>query len=1565
MTEINWNIFRAKFNQRESNSFENLSYQLFCFEHNQPYGIFRFKNQTGIEVEPISVGNDSIGFQAKYYETKLAENKADIIDSLKKAKSKNPTLTKLYIYLNQEFSESSKKEIKNPTYKNEIEQEALKLDLIIVWRVPSNFEIQLADNQNRHIAEFYFTNGSNIIDFLSGITSHTENILFSIQNDIKFGNQIIHINRDIIISELKTSQKDITIVNGDGGCGKTAIIKDLYAEIKDYIPFYVFKAVEFDVQNIQGIFSRYGHNTFEDFLEIHENEPQKILVIDSAESLSEINSHETFKEFLSALLKNSWQIIFTTRNNYLDDLKFQFINIYRVPFSSVFIENPTQKELTELSEIYKFNIPDDIPIQELLRNLFYLDEYLKNYDQFDKTTNFSHFKQILWGKKIQNSSFTQKNTHIQRENCFLEIAKERIDSGRFYITPTNCSEDILALLQRDEIIKYDTNNGGYFITHDLYEEWALEVLIERAYNTSESYSDFIITIGNSLAIRRAFRKWLSQKIHESLSDIEPFISQTIIDSNVDTFWRDEIFITILLSDYSNNFFTQFQNFIFENNFYFLKRTIFLLRIACKELDEFHNHLYENSNLKYLFTKPKGSGWKSVISLIFNNHSLFNDKHIHFFIPVLIEWSKKNPYGETTRQAGLIALELYRKFEYEDEFKYTNLENEIVKIVLNTSLEIKEELKVIITEIISNGEINRNAPYFELVNSILNAKYENILIIKALPKEVISIARKFWIDEQPSESHYYSTYEKEDSFGISKIWHSEYSPASAYQTPIYRLLHYDFPTTINFLIELMNKVISNYQKSKFAGNLEEIILPISKDKSQKQFISHDFWCMYRGAAHSPELLQSIHMALEKYLLEITQETTEDIIESWLIHILEKSTSASLTAVVLSVLKANYGRFFNVAKILFSSPEILLYDRICTHSEYQISKLANFGKGWNPLNKYYEDERESSSNKSHRGSTLVEMIINYQFFRDEMTSDEVADERQKDIYKIIDELYIKFPEKPNSSDKYMSKRLLIAQLDRRKMTPVTEKKGNQLLINLNSEIAPELKEHSNEALKDLENFSKYIPLKLWANNKFDNRTQATDCEKYDNEPSLALAQTKEILNELSSQSGEKFLLFNETTPAFVCATLLKDFSDKFVEEDLKYCKDVIFKYAILHLNPNYDYQISDGVEVAISALPAVAKLFPETLPDIKTLLLFTLLDNFSIGEYKRICDYAIETIYSGMLALDGEMNKQFIAAFLKFKPLHSKMKPSGLQNFHKRDNILEKFSKKYNKELKNFADGKIVLDDDGVELNSIEILEIVFKLIPVDTQDKQLLNLVLKIMPVTAKQLLVYDKDFKFKYSFRAKFFSRFAYFLLYRDLQTIEIFAKPFVEFLTDTNESVYFLQEVIFTQDKLNKYEEFWKIWNIFYSSIINLCKTGRGRYTTELVQTYLLAGKNWNSESRDWHSLKNREKMFYQKIVNDIGNSPSVLYSISKNLNGIASIFLNDGIKWLSEIIDKQNYTGNSQLEENTVFYLENLIRKYIYLNREKVKKDIRVKKQVLIILNFLIQKTSVNAYLLREDIL
>ncbi len=52
MQEINWHNFKAKFNEREQKAFERLCYLLFCDEHNKETGIFRYKNQIGVETEP-------------------------------------------------------------------------------------------------------------------------------------------------------------------------------------------------------------------------------------------------------------------------------------------------------------------------------------------------------------------------------------------------------------------------------------------------------------------------------------------------------------------------------------------------------------------------------------------------------------------------------------------------------------------------------------------------------------------------------------------------------------------------------------------------------------------------------------------------------------------------------------------------------------------------------------------------------------------------------------------------------------------------------------------------------------------------------------------------------------------------------------------------------------------------------------------------------------------------------------------------------------------------------------------------------------------------------------------------------------------------------------------------------------------------------------------------------------------------------------------------------------------------------------------------------------------------
>ena len=57
--------------------------------------------------------------------------------------------------------------------------------------------------------------------------------------------------------------------------------------------------------------------------------------------------------------------------------------------------------------------------------------------------------------------------------------------------------------------------------------------------------------------------------------------------------------------------------------------------------------------------------------------------------------------------------------------------------------------------------------------------------------------------------------------------------------------------------------------------------------------------------------------------------------------------------------------------------------------------------------------------------------------------------------------------------------------------------------------------------------------------------------------------------------------------------------------------------------------------------------------------------------------------------------------------------------------------------------------------------------------------------------------------------------------------------------------------------------------------------------------------------------------------------------------------------------------LETNTIYYIENIIRKYIFKNHNKIKTSIHLKNNIINILNFLIEKGSVTGYLLREDIL
>ncbi len=469
---MNWKVFNLKYDKRETWAFEQMSYMLFCAEFDNRIGLFRYKNQTGIETEPIEKDGKFFGFQSKYYTTTIAENKDDIIDSIKKAKSKNKQLDELFIYINQELSESTSKDKKKPQYELDIDAAAKAVGITIQWRVPSHFELQLFLPENKYLHDIFFSLDSNEGDLLDEVYKHNENILQAIQTEISFGDKQIKVDRSAIVEAIVNAaqKKNNIVISGEGGCGKTAIFKEFYNLNFQKTPICVFKANELNVNHINDIFQFDHKFSFAQFISAFKDEPIKIFVIDSAEKLAEISKNDILITLIQKLKESGWNIIFTTRYSYLNDLVFHIKENYQLSFDVQDIPLISTDELKSISNESKFSLPENKKFLERLRNLFYLSEYAQQYSNIDKKGNIRDFIDLLWKKRIQNNIVQKDNLHLEREKCIIYIAKQRCETGRFYINANDLPQSALFQLKQDEILGYNEAHSGFFITHDIYED---------------------------------------------------------------------------------------------------------------------------------------------------------------------------------------------------------------------------------------------------------------------------------------------------------------------------------------------------------------------------------------------------------------------------------------------------------------------------------------------------------------------------------------------------------------------------------------------------------------------------------------------------------------------------------------------------------------------------------------------------------------------------------------------------------------------------------------------------------------------------------------------------------------------------------------------------------------------------------------------------------------------------------------------------------------------------------------------------------------------------------------
>ncbi|MBI5408231.1 MAG: ATP-binding protein [Nitrospirae bacterium] len=1578
MIKPNWDIFKAKFSENRQATFEWFCYLLFCREVEKPFGILRYKNQSAIETDPVEKDEMVVGWQAKFYETTLSNHKDDLIGTVEKAKKGYPAINRVVLYTNQEWGQSKGTE---PQGKKDVEAKAKELGIEIDWRTASFFESPFVAIDNEIIARHFFAIEKSIFDLIKEWQRHTGNILNEIQTNILFNGQIIELDRGTSIDKLKKNAERVIILSGTGGVGKTAVIKKLYEELEENTPFYVFKATEFELRHINDLFTNFSIQAFMDF---HKEGAEKIVVIDSAEKLLDLRNTAPFKELLSLLISNNWKMIFTTRDNYLEDLNYQFFEIYKIVPANINIQNLEIADLVAIAEKFNFVLPKDGKLLDLIKNPFYLNEYLRFYNK-DEEISYTEFKRNLWNKIIRKGK-------PAREQCFLQAAFERANEGQFFINP-NCESRVLDdELKKDGLLGYES--AGYFISHDIYEEWALEKIIEIAFSKKTSNKDFFNRIGSSRPIRRSFRNWLSEKLALETKEIKNLIEEVIKDAATESFWKDEMFVSVLLSEYSAAFFAIFSEELLSDKQDLLKKMTFLLRIACKEVDaDFFKRLgvkdLDVLSLKYVFTKPKGQGWKVLIRFVFDNIDRIGIDNIFFILPVIHDWNSKFKEGETSRYSGLIALQYCKGIiEMKTYFPRDDTKDQILQTILYGAAEIENELKELLDSIIKNKWKYHRDPYFELSHAILT-ELEGITLCKILPKHALRLADLFWIHIPRKDERYYSDIGVEKYFGMESD-HLDYFPASSYRTPIYWLLQVALIDTIDFILEFTNKTVGLFAKTEFAKHeVKEAEIFIGQGKPSKQFISTRLWCTYRGTQVSPHVLESMHMALEKFFLENGKNTDSKALESWLIYLLSKAKSASISGVVASIVLAYPEKTFNVAEILFKTKEFFLYDteRLVLDQTQKSSLLSLQNLGTLPKNQMHEDERLQACDDKHRQKALEHQFLNYQFFISEGTSEAEADRRQKALWAILDKYYAELPKASEETEADKVWKLYLARMDRRKMNPTTQKTDEGIIINFNPELEPELKEYSEKSLERSNEPRKYISLYLWAHNKLRNDEQYKQYEEYEKYPKLAFTQTQEIVARLRAMREPKagdlqyaeddnsFYLFNRSIPADACAVLLRDYFEILSKEEAKFCKEIILEYAKQFAQPHYTYQISDGSQAAFMVLPILFREFPEEGEIIKTILLLGSFDDYPVGMggSSRFGAFSIMAIHK-LWENNFEDAQSLLFGYLLLKPEYDRLREIirkenyGREIYRVEENeITERLLRECEIAIQKVIDSKVTAEELGdIRALNLRILRTAFQLVPLKTSNKDHKAIVTEIISAFAEQIFSRDRDDKVDYEVKRDFLEKLAYFVLSCQKEDIADYLKPILDKFNGSEPIADLFERFITAEDYLNAYENFWDVWNLFKTKVIELCKHGdRYWYVDKIVKSYLFAQNPWKETAVEWHTLKEGDKRFFKEMADEIGHCPSALYAITKLLNDIGSPYLDDGVAWIADMLRKNKEWMDSRIQDDIIYYLEHVIRKYIYKNRERIKKTAKLKQDTLIILDSLIERSSVVGYILRETIL
>lgn len=1511
-----WNEFLGKYPDNPQDAFEALCRLLFRTKYGIGDTLPYFFNNAGNETVPINVGNEVIGFQSKFFDgDTIGDSQAKkLIHSIETAHTHFPNQTKIIIYTKSTFGNPQKGSQITKKQK-EIEQKAKDYSMSVEWMFGDNILDVVAKMPLAY--SLFFDPNSNLNHLPQSLGKLNQLNFNNISSSIEYEGNVIEIDRTKEVSEIKEliSNGRNVLVYGESGSGKSAVVKRYWLEnLVDQKQILFFtRGLQYDTNSINDLFLMDEEYSYVGFRDIFNGFAKKIIVVDSAERLTEIENRMVLQLLLEGLNEKGWQFIFTCKSNTYDDIR-SLLRDMNVGVEDVSVDTLQEEELRKLGNKYHIDLPQNEKVLQQLRIPFYLARYCELGSIRIATPEA--FKEEVWEQKVRGT--IRSGEQRKREECLLQIVNEQQTSNAYFVNPIGLDYDAAYKLVLEDVL-IEHARKGYAVKHDLYVDWALEYIVEQDFSKEENCVTILKESPKSITYLNAFARWLMCIIDTDDRRVRT-IMDALVRGDLDKQWKHCLLSCVGSSkSYATSFFSLYNVSLKAQNYTLFDQFVDVLDVSCKKVTQYFEYKGEH----YPVFKSVGKGWDEAVAFVSANTDDYYMNHLGSVQKLLDGYSSFGNKGAAMTQAAILSLYLFNyiaDIRKKDEPIWVDGINKWCELTCKYAFGIRKELHYVFRQVIDNRWVRHRDPYAELIGYILkdqNHVSKTMLYITCLD-DVIELMELFW-REQPEEDDqhvfgYSRSMDSEHLFGLNEEdgIHMAFFPSSPYQTPIQmlfdseQLLNTTEKTTkvIDFIVKFVNQSVDYYiQRCKYE-QVVKIPVRLADGSSQMIIASQSLWNMYRGTANlsMPNVLESIHMALEVYLLDMTdlkKNPDWNNVKELLWRILTSSHSSSIYSVVASVAVAHPDDLFDILLFLCQNIQFLALDlNRCSNEIISNSRSFIYNRHEN-----WWTERDRSNKLPHRQEHLESVLFKSQVVYDNAEDDDSKQRLQK-AYHVVDELKRQV-DNMNGADSIYG--FIAARIDYR-----THKKHEVVLENgvvavqLTPDLSPELKAESKEA-EELVNKMEAMSVRLWADKTFKGDKNGLKGNPYAADPKKVLTVIRNIERQIEKQTGDMILFpGDEYVPYMASAVLLMHCQDILSDHEKKEC----WKRVLLALK-SPGAMASNSVSefnICISAIPTMMELYPKKADVFAPIIASYVSETYTyINE--RVCDIMSRTIHDGQL---WEKYPSVMDGALELIRVNLPNEDFGSMDASNADAVFCLLTYEPLARLRGI--GKTCLD----KLSSKWQIQRRYE----QLEDKS------KIADNVAKYLLFAPQD-------------------------DLIVLIRPFIPFIGKGSYGDPLITNLLLNTPQCGKYDNFWVIWYDLYE---NVTEHRSWYYQDEVLNEYLLNPLFFRRDYDDWFKLESKDLDFFARIGKDIGGHPAVVYAFSRVFATIGKRFTKEAIAILSQLIESHNPSLKDS-QKTVLYYLNKIIKKVYTENISDIQGNVRFKGQYTKVLEFMRSNGSTEA--------